>query len=78
MQVFEVRQERNTTVATIEIAVFDVGSLVNIEVTQWIELRSLLCVFLGKPDLIRTEDVLIKQSRFMSRKYQLTFSRRTL
>ena len=62
MQVFKVRQEWNASITTIQVAVLNIGGIVDVEVAQWIELGCLFGVFLGKPNLIRAENLLIQQS----------------
>ena len=53
-------RKRNTAIPAIQIAVLNVGCIVNVEVAQWLELGGLFGVFLSKPYLIRAENLLIQ------------------
>lgn len=73
MQLIQGGQEGNGTVSSQQIPVLDVCGLVNVIVAQRIKLGGLLIVFLGKPNLVGTENLLVQQMRFVGGKDELSF-----
>lgn len=65
MQLIQGGQEGNGTVSSQQIPVLDVCGLVNVIVAQRIKLGGLLIVFLGEPNLVGTENLLVQQMRFV-------------
>ena len=51
---------------------FDIGRLVDIEIAQRIDLRSLVAILLSKPYLVSPEYLLVKQAGLVCRENQLT------